>query len=458
MTYQPFPAFRDWPVDFDPSVVDAYAKRLQQAKATATPEALRRAVEIATRYAAVDTNAIEGLYATDRGFTRTIATQSEFWQRALDLRGEQVKRSIGDALAGYDYVLDAATGATPITATWIRELHAVITEHQETFTVYVPIANDFVQEERLLPRGEYKRLPNNPTNIATGQVHDYALPEDTPSEMIRLTDELNSPEFLRAHPVVQAAYAHFAFVSIHPFADGNGRVSRALASAFLYRDPGVPLVVFVDQRDAYLDLLGRADAGQPGGFVHFIEQRVIDTIDMVAESLGESETGENDGADTAAIVKALSDWPDQDLVAVARRLHGLCVTALQDALTTVSLPDALDVQIIPMRPVGIRVPRIPEGYVLAGSFAWMSVTAIVDPSSGQRHWQSHVIAVATHAAGNAPELLVVGLDDGPLLDVWRRNIDPVETAALTIQINTWAENTARRFIRSLRTVLGERHP
>lgn len=30
--------------------------------------------------------------------------------------------------------------------------------------------------------------------------------------------------FVKAHPVLQAAWAHFAFVAVHPFADGNGRV------------------------------------------------------------------------------------------------------------------------------------------------------------------------------------------------------------------------------------------
>jgi hypothetical protein len=132
MSYQPFPAFADWDVQFDARVVDQYAERLRQTKEAATPQAQRRALEIATRYAAVDTGALEGLYTTDRGFTRTIATQSEFWQRALALKGEQTQRSIEDALAAYDYVLDAVTGSVPMTEKWIKELHAVMTEHQAT--------------------------------------------------------------------------------------------------------------------------------------------------------------------------------------------------------------------------------------------------------------------------------------------------------------------------------------
>lgn len=54
--------------------------------------------------------------------------------------------------------------------------------------------------------------------------------------------------FASSHPVVQAAYVHHALAAVHPFAEGNGRVARALASVFLYRGVDVPLVVFSDQQ------------------------------------------------------------------------------------------------------------------------------------------------------------------------------------------------------------------
>jgi Fic family protein len=50
----------------------------------------------------------------------------------------------------------------------------------------------------------------------------------------------NSP---RIHPVYFAALAHFKFVEIHPFINGNGRTARALMNVLLYR-AGYPMVVF----------------------------------------------------------------------------------------------------------------------------------------------------------------------------------------------------------------------
>ncbi|MDR0416306.1 MAG: hypothetical protein LBH76_03125, partial [Propionibacteriaceae bacterium] len=60
MTYQPFPAFSDWKVSgVDLTAVDRHAEQLRAARASAAPERLAEALEVALRTAAVDTNAIE---------------------------------------------------------------------------------------------------------------------------------------------------------------------------------------------------------------------------------------------------------------------------------------------------------------------------------------------------------------------------------------------------------------
>jgi Fic family protein len=53
--------------------------------------------------------------------------------------------------------------------------------------------------------------------------------------MARLVAELGSERFIKAHPIAQASYTHYCLAAIHPFADGNGRVARAVASTYLYR-------------------------------------------------------------------------------------------------------------------------------------------------------------------------------------------------------------------------------
>lgn len=69
-------------------------------------------------------------------------------------------------------------------------------------------------------------------------------------------------------------------VGIEMIVRGKPRVDRALASVFLYRSPGVPLPDFADQKDAYLDTLEAADAGESAAFLRFIGQRAADAVDL----------------------------------------------------------------------------------------------------------------------------------------------------------------------------------
>lgn len=46
----------------------------------------------------------------------------------------------------------------------------------------------------------------------------------------------NSPESLEIHPILRAGIAHYILVAIHPFVEGNGRVSRAFATLVLIRE------------------------------------------------------------------------------------------------------------------------------------------------------------------------------------------------------------------------------
>jgi hypothetical protein len=71
-------------------------------------------------------------------------------------------------------------------------------------------------------------------------------------------------------PEVRASWLHHAFVQIHPFQDGNGRVARALASIDFIRSGLFPLVVDRGQRDThYMPALQSADKGSLRELVEF---------------------------------------------------------------------------------------------------------------------------------------------------------------------------------------------
>lgn len=279
--YRPFPTFAEWAAKTSVDTVrwDRYNASLAS-RSDLSPEVLRRAREIAKRAAALDTGAIEGLYEVDRGFTFTVAFETAAWEVELAKRGENVRPLFEAQLHAYDFVLDLATKAEPISEAAIRVLHEEVCRAQATYRVMTAVG----PQEQPLTKGRYKSLPNH-VRTRDGIDHSYAPVDVTPAEVFRLVEELRSRAFLVAHPVVQAAYAHYAFVVIHPFADGNGRVARALASCFTYRAISMPIVILSEHKDGYLDALEGADKGDYQLFVDFMLARSLDTISLVNDSM-----------------------------------------------------------------------------------------------------------------------------------------------------------------------------
>ena len=70
---------------------------------------------------------------------------------------------------------------------------------------------------------------------ALGGVHRGAPHARLPALMDEFAAFINSRRMQAEHPVVQALLAHFFLVTLHPFGDGNGRVSRLVEAGILFR-------------------------------------------------------------------------------------------------------------------------------------------------------------------------------------------------------------------------------
>ncbi|HEX3539381.1 MAG TPA: Fic family protein [Acidimicrobiales bacterium] len=299
---------------------------LGTARAKATEQDLDRAVEFTLRSAALETGAIEGLYAITRGITRTVALQGAMWEAALDEIGPDVRGHFDAQLEALEHVLDVATQRRPITEVWLRELHAVTCRGQKTYRVRTAVG----PQDHELNHGEYKTESNHVVR-PDGSPHFYCPVHDVRAEMARLVEELGGDGFATLHPAGQAACAHHAFTSIHPFADGNGRVARALASVFLYRSVGVPLVLFSDRQERYWDALLAADHGRHEVFVHFIEDRATDTMAMIANRLREAaEPLSAEAATIHSLMTAHGGLTYAELEACGQRLTAQLQASLVD--------------------------------------------------------------------------------------------------------------------------------
>ena len=107
--------------------------------------------------------------------------------------------------------------------------------------------------------GVYKTRPNS-VITPTGEIFDYASPEETPSLMDDLIEWYRKEERsgkLKAEEL--AALLHYRYIRIHPFEDGNGRIARLLMNYIFLRNNYPMLVVRSDDRHNYLRALRQCD-------------------------------------------------------------------------------------------------------------------------------------------------------------------------------------------------------
>ncbi len=132
-------------------------------------------------------------------------------------------------VAGYAEVMETIFGAydaIPLTENHIRQLHRDLLVHS-------------TKDER--HRGSYKTLPNHveafdENGKSLGVVFETATPFDTPRRMAELTEWLAGKEKDKSlHPLLVIAVFVVVFLEIHPFQDGNGRLSRILTTLLLLR-------------------------------------------------------------------------------------------------------------------------------------------------------------------------------------------------------------------------------
>jgi Fic family protein len=81
--------------------------------------------------------------------------------------------------------------------------------------------------------GELRSLPVQVGRREVGGLHMGAPANWLPRLMHSYIQFIRSDRLCSLHPVIQALVAHFFLVTLHPFGDGNGRVSRLLTAAIL---------------------------------------------------------------------------------------------------------------------------------------------------------------------------------------------------------------------------------
>ncbi|NTE87808.1 Fic family protein [Agrobacterium rubi] len=181
------------------------------------PERLSSLRRVATIESVGSSTRIEGARLTDREVEKLLAN---IRLGSFTTRDEQ-------EAAGYAEVMEtifSAYEAISFTENHIRQLHRDLLAHS-------------IKDER--HRGAYKTLSNNVEAFneqgeSLGIVFETASPFDTPRRMEELIAWLNEQgREKRLHPLLVVAIFVVVFLEIHPFQDGNGRLSRILTTLLL---------------------------------------------------------------------------------------------------------------------------------------------------------------------------------------------------------------------------------
>lgn len=219
------PAMREPKLALGPDLVklvgeiDEFKGRWEALK-TLSPNRLGRLRKVATIESVGASTRLDGAKLSD-------AEVEDLLSRALSITSFKTRDE--QEVAGYAEAMDLvfeAHAEMRLTESHIRQLHQTLLRHSD-------------KDER--HRGSYKTLPNNVVAFDTkgreaGVVLETTSPFDTPREMEALVAWARKALDEEAlHPLLVIAVLVVTFLAIHPFQDGNGRLSRVLTTLLLLR-------------------------------------------------------------------------------------------------------------------------------------------------------------------------------------------------------------------------------
>lgn len=210
------------------------------------PEELDRLVEIAKVQSTEASNAIEGIVTTSTRIRQLVEEKT-----TPRNRDEQ-------EIAGYRDVLNIIHenwDAIPITQNYILQLHKILYSHMN---------NPAAGRTKMVQNYISATYPDGHAEILFTPLAPY----ETPEALDRICEEYNRViGNMEVEPLIVIPIFIHDFLCIHPFNDGNGRMSRLLTTLLLYRS-GFYVGKYISleakiarNKDLYYDALGQAQIG-----------------------------------------------------------------------------------------------------------------------------------------------------------------------------------------------------
>lgn len=214
------------------------------------PEKLEKLVEIAKVQSTQASNAIEGIVTTNTRIRQLVEEKT-----TPKNRDEQ-------EIAGYRDVLNIiheSFDVIPLTQNYILQLHKILYSHMNN-----PMAGRTKNVQNYISA----TYPDGHAEILFAPL----MPSETPRALDRICEEYNRViGNMEVEPLIAIPIFIHDFLCIHPFNDGNGRMSRLLTTLLLYRS-GFYIGRYISleakiakNKDLYYDALRQSQTGWHDG-------------------------------------------------------------------------------------------------------------------------------------------------------------------------------------------------
>ena len=216
------------------------------------PEELEKLIEIAKIQSTEASNAIEGIVTTNTRIRQLVEEKT-----APRNRDEQEIAGYRDVLS----IIHENFDAIPITRNYILQLHKILYSHMNN-----PLAGSTKNVQNYISA----TYPDGHVEVLFTPLAPY----ETPEALDRICEEYNRViGNMEIEPLIAIPVFIHDFLCIHPFNDGNGRMSRLLTTLLLYRSG-----FFVGK---YISL----------------ESKIAKNKDLYYDALAQSQTGWHEGTE-----------------------------------------------------------------------------------------------------------------------------------------------------------------
>lgn len=278
------------------------------------PSELEKLVEIAKVQSTEASNAIEGIVTTNTRIKQLVAEKT-----TPRNRNEQEIAGYRDVLG----VIHESFDAIPITQNYILQLHKMLYSHMNN-----PIAG----RTKTLQNYISATYPDGHSEI----LFTPLAPFETPEALTRICEEYNRViGNMEVEPLIAIPVFIHDFLCIHPFNDGNGRMSRLLTTLLLYRS-GFYVGKYISleakiakNKDLYYNALSLSQEGWHEG--------TDDPLPFIKYLLGTILAAYKDFEDRCALVETKRSALDMVRMAIQNKIGRFTKQDIRELCPTLSL-------------------------------------------------------------------------------------------------------------------------